>query len=396
MLRIKHYPFVKALDIRGDNVNELLPERLNFKSMAGRLNFDIINFFINRSTKYFEDIKDIYEDFPFDLMIADRAFSAIPFVKEKMNIPVVAVGIFPLAESSKDLAPYGLAITPSKSFAGSIKQAALRWVADKILFAKSTKALKNLTIEHNLSYEGQTIFDYIVKKSTLLLQSATPGFEYQRSDLGKNITFIGAVLPHSYSKNTTPWFDNRLNQYEKVVLVTQGRVEKDIEKLLVPTLEAFENTDVLVIATTGGAGTAELRERFPACNLIIEDFIPFNDVMPYADVYISNGGYGGVLLAIEHQLPLVVAGMHEGKNEICARVGYFKIGINLKTEKPETIQIRRSVVEVLNNVTYKRKVVKLAEEFSRFEPAELTAKYVDELLANKKHEIVEDVREVFY
>ncbi len=128
------------MDIRGDNVNELLPERLNFKSMEGRLNFDIINFFIKRSTEYFKDIKDIYEDFPFDLMIADCAFSAIPFVKEKMNIPVVAVGIFPLAESSKDLTPYGLAITPSKSFAGRIKQAALRWVADKILFAKSTKA----------------------------------------------------------------------------------------------------------------------------------------------------------------------------------------------------------------------------------------------------------------
>jgi hypothetical protein len=27
-LNIQHYPFVKAFDIRGDNVNELLPERM--------------------------------------------------------------------------------------------------------------------------------------------------------------------------------------------------------------------------------------------------------------------------------------------------------------------------------------------------------------------------------
>ena len=29
-------------------------------------------------------------------------------------------------------------------------------------------------------------------------------------------------------------------------------------------------------------------------------------------------GYGGVMLGIENQLPLVVAGLHEGKNEINA------------------------------------------------------------------------------
>ena len=97
-------------------------------------------------------------------------------------------------------------------------------------------------------------------------------------------------------------------------------------------LEAFQNSDYLVIVTTGGSKTVELRQRFTADNFIIEDFIPFDEVMPYCDVYITNGGYGGVLLGIEHQLPMVVAGVHEGKNEIAARVGYFKLGINLNTE----------------------------------------------------------------
>jgi UDP:flavonoid glycosyltransferase YjiC (YdhE family) len=103
----------------------------------------------------------------------------------------------------------------------------------------------------------------------------------------------------------------------------------------VPTLEAFKGTDCLVIATTGGSRTAELKARYPQENFIIEDFIPFNDVMPYASVYVTNGGYGGVMLGIENHLPLVVGGVHEGKNEINARVGYFKLGINLGTEKPK-------------------------------------------------------------
>ncbi len=56
--------------------------------------------------------------------------------------------------------------------------------------------------------------------------------------------------------------------------------------------------------------------------------------MPYPDVYITNEGYGGVMLAIENKLPMVLAGVHEGKNEINARIGYFKLGINLRTETP--------------------------------------------------------------
>jgi hypothetical protein len=65
--------------------------------------YDIINAFILRGPEYFEDIKEIKEEFDFDLMVADTAFTAVPFVKEKLNVPVVVVGVFPLSETSKDL-----------------------------------------------------------------------------------------------------------------------------------------------------------------------------------------------------------------------------------------------------------------------------------------------------
>jgi UDP:flavonoid glycosyltransferase YjiC (YdhE family) len=102
--------------------------------------------------------------------------------------------------------------------------------------------------------------------------------------------------------------------------------------------------------------------------------------MPYADAYITNGGYGGVMLGIENQLPLVVAGVHEGKNEINARVGYFKLGVNLKTEWPKPQQVRKAVEEVLENKMYKENVVKLGKEFSGYDPKELSSYYIKEIL----------------
>jgi MGT family glycosyltransferase len=395
-LHIQHYPFIKALDIRGDNVNELLPDRLKHKGMVAKLNFDIINFFIKRSTEYFADIKEIYNGFLFDLMIADCAFTAIPFVKEKMNIPVIAMGVLPLSETSKNLPPSGLGMVPSYTLLGKLKQSALRWIAANVLFKKSSNFLAQVTKENGISYEGQTIFDYVVKKASLFLQSATPGFEYYRSDLGSNIRFVGPLLPHSSGQSKTQWFDDRLTTYEKVIIVTQGTVEKDVEKLLVPTLEAFKNSDVLVVVTTGGSGTMELRKRYPEANIIIEDFIPFDDVMPYADVYVTNGGYGGVMLGIENELPLVVGGVHEGKNEICARVGYFKLGINLKTETPTPSQIKNAVEVVFTTPDYKENVCRMSKEFATYNANALTASYVRELLTVNGVELEKDAREVVY
>lgn len=383
-LKIPHYPLVNARDIRADDLDILFPERKNHAGQLAKLNFDIINVFIERAVEYYDDIQEIYKTFPFDLMIADFAFTAIPFVKEKMNIPVIAAGIIPLTQTSRDLPPSGLGMTPSYNIFGRIKQSALRFMADKVLFKKSINALEALCNKHGLSYNGENVFDYLLKRATMIFQSGTPGFEYYRSDMDDNIRFVGPLLPYNATTQHSSWFNEKLNRYGKIVLVTQGTVEKDVEKILVPTLEALRNTDVLVVATTGGSETDALRKRYPEDNIIIEDFIPFGDIMPYADVYVTNGGYGGVLLAIENGLPMVVAGIHEGKNEINARVGYFKLGINLKTETPSPQQIRRSVTDVLNNQVYKRNVAKLSEEFSKYNPNKLCTDYIRAILKEKE------------
>jgi len=389
-LGIPHLPFKKAMDVA--DVEKIFPERDAIKSQVAKLKFDIIHAFILRGPEYYADLKEIYQDFPFDLVVADCAFTAIPFVTDKMNIPVIAIGVFPLTETSKDLPPAGLGLTPSYSLFGKWKQNLLKFVADVALFRKPNKTMKKILSRHGIDHLNTNVFDLMVKKATLLLQSGTPGFEYYRSDLGKNIRFVGSLLPYQSKKHIAQWSDERLNRFEKIIVVTQGTVEKNVEKILVPVLEAFKDTDVLVIATTGGSQTVGLKKRFPQDNLIIEDFIPFGDIMPYADVYITNGGYGGVMLGIENQLPLVVAGVHEGKNEINARIGYFELGINLKTEWPKPAQVKKAIEEVLSNKKYKENVVKLAKEFSNYHPNDLTAHYITEVLQKTGRLHIREVR----
>jgi MGT family glycosyltransferase len=379
-MQIPHYPFIKAIDVEGNDFDKVFPDRAKHKSQIAKLKYDIIHAFILRGPEYYADIMNIYKEFRFDLVVADCAFTGIPFIKDLMAIPVVSIGVMPLCETSKDLPPPGLGMEPSHTLPGMIKQALLRSFANNVIWKSPNKVMYQVFDAYKIPHSKESVFDMMIRKSNILLQSGTPGFEYKRSDMSRNIRFVGALLPYSSGEIKKHWFDKRLNQYDRVFLVTQGTVEKDYEKLLVPTLEAFKDSDNLVICTTGGSGTAELRARFPQENLIIEDFIPFGDVMPYADVYITNGGYGGVMLGIENNLPLVVAGVHEGKNEINARVGYFRLGINLKTEKPTPGQVRNAVQEVITDKIYKQNTERLSREFSLYDPNELSASIIADLL----------------
>ncbi|PSR53493.1 glycosyl transferase [Adhaeribacter arboris] len=378
-LQIPYLPFKHAQEITVQNIDEVYPQRREIKSQVKKLSFDICHYFILRGPEFYADIKEMEQAFPFDILIADSAFTGIPFVKEKLNKPVIAVGVTPLTETSKDLPPALLGLTPTKGIFGRGKQALQRFLAEKILFREPNKVMRRVLGAHGIDTGRYNIFDALIQKSTVFLQSGTPGFEYQRSDLSSHIHFIGPLLPYSESAYQPLPFLDKLKSYKKVILVTQGTFEADSSKLIIPTLEAYKNSDYLVIVTTAGWHTAELRAKYPYANCLIEDFIPFSQIMPLVDVYVSNGGYGGVLLSIANHLPMVVGGQHEGKNEICARVGYFKLGINLKTETPAQQQIKVAVEQVLTNKTYRENVRALAAEFTQYNAPLLCEQYVNQL-----------------
>jgi UDP:flavonoid glycosyltransferase YjiC (YdhE family) len=80
---------------------------------------------------------------------------------------------------------------------------------------------------------------------------------------------------------------------------------------------------------------------------------------------------------------MVAAGVHEGKNEVCKRIDYFSIGIDLQTEIPTPEAIREAVEKVVSDAAYKENITMLSEEFATYNPEKLCADYMAELLAEK-------------
>lgn len=131
-------------------------------------------------------------------------------------------------------------------------------------------------------------------------------------------------------------------------VVSQGTVDNaDQDKLVVPALTGLSDQPDVVVATAGGVATECLRTRFPAGNVVIEDVVNYTDLSPHADVVVTSGGYGSTVAALRHGVRVVGAGKREGKNDINARVGYNKLGVDPRTDRPGPARIRADVHRVL-------------------------------------------------
>lgn len=158
-----------------------------------------------------------------------------------------------------------------------------------------------------------------------------------------------------------PWWPE-LDGDRPVVLVTQGTVATDGHDLIRPALTALAEDDVLVVAATGGPDPAGLGP-LPA-NARVERFIPFAELLPHVNAFVTNGGFGGVQLALAESVPVVAAGTTEDKLEVNARIAHAGVGIDLRTSRPKPAVIRAAVRKVLTEPAYAVRAGELAAEIA--------------------------------
>ena len=211
--------------------------------------------------------------------------------------------------------------------------------------------------------------------------NGSPGLEFPDYQPPANAEYVGPLVPARRAVSaSTPLPDVVVERSKKVVAVSQGTVDNaDPTKLIVPTIEALKDSEYVVVATTSGVQTEVLRARFDQPNVVIADYIDYSDLFPHVDVFVTSGGFGSNLAAILHGVPVVGAGKREGKNDINARIGYNRLGIDLRTERPKPAAIRKAVRSLLDDPSYAERVADLRRELESYDPI---ATIEDALLKN--------------
>ena len=108
---------------------------------------------------------------------------------------------------------------------------------------------------------------------------------------------MGSLLSPIATEFTPPdWWDD-LKGSQPVVHATQGTVATDPEALIVPTLQALAQDDVLVVATTIDKSIESIPLAALPANTRVESFISHPELLSNV-VMITNGGYNGVQMAL--------------------------------------------------------------------------------------------------
>lgn len=375
------FPYRRASEITAGNLNELFPERVGLRGPK-LISFDLEKFFVANVDNHFRDIADIRSEFAFDAFFCDGAMYAEKLVAEVLGVPVFAVGLSMVLPDGSGPPPF-FGLRPARTVLGRAKHSVVRRML--------ASTMKHGVLTYNTILAGHGIapipldgFPHVPMESARrVFLNGAAGLEFPGYRPPDNAEYVGPLVPVRGALGPdTPLPPAVLDPDAKVVAVSQGTVDNtDPTKLIVPTLEALKDEPYIVVATTAGAQTAELRRHFPSPNLVIEDFINYDVLFPHVDVFVTNGGFGSVLAAMRHGVPVVGAGKAEGKNDIDARVGYNRLGIDLRSERPQPARIRAGVRRVLTDPTFTANVAALRRDLDSYHPmAHIEASIRDELL----------------
>lgn len=362
-----HRPLAGIADFDDRDMQDHLPDRDRHRGIA-RLRYDVETIFVRTVPDQTRALEAAIAESAPDAVLVDAAFAGVlPLLLDDpaSRPPVLAAGVIPLSQSSTDAAPYGLGLPPSASVVGRARNRALNAFVQKVVFRRTQELADRIMIELGRPQLTNFVLD-LSRLFDRFLQLSPAEFEYPRRDLSPNLAFVGTVLPPAPITAEVPEWWPELDGDRPVVHVTQGTIDnKDLGRVVRPTLDALADREVLVVVATGGRPVDELGE-LPG-NARAAEFLPYDRLMPKTDVFVTNAGYGGTQYALSHGVPLVTAGDTEDKPEVSRRAEWAGVGVNLRTGTPTAEAVRRAVDTVLADRRYRGRAQVLAAQIRQYD-----------------------------
>ncbi|MDM0111328.1 glycosyltransferase [Variovorax sp. J22R133] len=373
--------YAVARDYDDLQLEKEFPGRSELKGLD-QLRFDLTRIFIDAAPGQYADISAIVREWHPEVLVADPTMFGAGIAHERLDIPLATLSVLPCVLRSRDTAPFGLGLPPVPTAAGRVRNALLNWLVEHVIFRGVQRHWQRTRALVDLEPAG-FLFDAPRHISRFLLPTV-PGFEYPRSDMPGNIDFIGILPVDPPSGVERPaWFDE-LDGSRPVVHVSQGTIANARPDLFAPAIEGLADENVLVVLATGGRQPQELGLARVPDNVRVASLLPYADLLPRTSVMVTNGGYGGVQLALSHGVPLVVAGTTEDKPEVAARVAWSGAGVNLRTSTPTPDAVRSAVRKVIAEASYREHAKRLSREFAQYDAVALGTASIEALIGAGK------------
>jgi MGT family glycosyltransferase len=348
------------------------------------LRVTIERLFVDNIPAQHEGLQQVLREIPADIVIGDDFFCGLlPMLlgPRSKRPPIALFGTSILHWHREDGAPNFLGLPPAATQAQREEYAAIAQEYDSIVNQPVARRLNRYLEDMGIRPPSTSLFESVVELADAYMQLTVPSFEFPRT-FPPSVRFIG-TLPIIPNQGPLPPWADELDGRRKVVLVTQGTcANHDFGLLVAPTLAALaKEPDLLVVVTAGGRPVEAIPGPIPA-NARLASYLPFEWILPKADVFVTNGGYGSVNQAMSFGVPLVTAGLTEDKADVNARVAWSGAGINLATNAPTPQVLRDTIRTVLDTRSYCARASLMAKEFARIDTRAEILRIVGELSQN--------------
>jgi UDP:flavonoid glycosyltransferase YjiC (YdhE family) len=240
-----------------------------------------------------------------------------------------------------------------------------------------------------------TFFDQSVSLGDVNVMATSPSLEYPAVQLDPKLRFIGGLplkpLPPSF---VTPvwWPAIAANaalaadspDKKKVIFVSQGTLSRNYTELVIPAIKTLaEQPNLIVVATLGCRGAELPTDLEIPPNVMVVDYLPYDVLLPYTDVFVSNAGYGGLMHGVMNGVPMVLAGTVSDKAQVCARAEWAGVAVNLRAQRPGEEAIREAVARVLGDGKFKARALELKGENEGLNSLRKVEEIIEELSGRK-------------
>jgi UDP:flavonoid glycosyltransferase YjiC (YdhE family) len=377
-------PLPASADMDLARLEDLFPERAALPLGPPRILFDFQRIFLDVMPAQAAALRKILDEERPDIILTDAFFfGATPIFLDRTRPrpPMVACGTTFLPLDRSDGAPTGPGLPPARDEADRARYARIAQDVETHMNGPVRTYADALLDGMGLPALPYSLWHSRVMLADAYLQPTAPSFEYDLGSPPNDIRFVGVLEARAGGARRPDWWDE-LDGSRRIVLVTQGTVANDdFSRLVEPTLAALaDREDLLVVATTGGRPPASVRGPIPA-NARIATFFDVPAVLAKADVLVSNGGYGTVSQALRAGVPVVAAGTTEDKSEVCARIAWSGVGLDLGTSTPDRDTLAAAVGRLIAEPSFKSKACAIAADLAGIDAEGEILAAIDEVAA---------------
>ena len=238
-----------------------------------------------------------------DIILTDCLFFASLLLAKKYKIPCAVFGLIPYPGSFEGAVRYGVGWQPASTSPAKIVYKLANIVIDHFLLGKIYSHAKRRFHDKGIRcpFDKGHFYDSVIDLSDIYLQGSLKEFEYEIPNIPKKVKFIGPSIRVG-STRKPGWMTRFDDKSRPMVFATQGTVQNNPEFLLKSCIEALVDEDIDLIISSGRS------DQPIQCsgkeNLIIKPEVSYHHILPKCDVFVTNGGFGGVNLALKYGVPM--------------------------------------------------------------------------------------------